>query len=59
MINCYKCIGCKYYRMGRGYRFCHYALDTEKCRVINRKIVPARECYENKIFFEPREEVTE
>lgn len=60
MINCYECIGCKHYRGDSGCRpYCHYALDTEKCRVIDRRIVPAKECYENKVFFEPLEEVKE
>ena len=50
----YNCTGCKHYRnvRVRGEKFCNYALDEGKCRVINRKIVPAEKCFKDKIFFE-------
>ena len=51
----FDCKGCKYYRGangGRGERFCNYAVDEGKCRVINGKVVPAEKCFKDKIFFE-------
>ena len=48
------CTGCKYYRTANGgcEGFCHYALETGKCRVIDRKSVPAEKCFKKKVFFE-------
>ena len=52
----YDCTGCKHYRTANGGKdkFCHYALDTDKCRVVNRKSVPAEKCFTKKIFFEEK-----
>lgn len=49
----FDCTGCKYYRHNRNDsgRFCHYALDEGKCRVIKGQIVPAEKCFTKKIFF--------
>lgn len=48
------CEGCKHYRSANGgcEKFCHYALDTDRCRIIDGKIVPAEKCFKKKVFFE-------
>ena len=50
----FNCEGCEHYKSPNGGcdKFCHYALDTGECRVVNKKIVPAEKCFTKKIFFE-------
>lgn len=53
----FECEDCKYYKTSNGgkEKFCHYALDTGLCRVMNNKSVPAEKCYKNKVFFEEKQ----
>lgn len=52
----FDCTGCKYYRSANGdkMRYCHYATDNNRCRVINKKSVPAEKCFKKKVFFEEK-----
>ena len=50
----FECEGCEHYRMAYHdkEKFCHYAMDTGRCRVIDGKVVPAEKCFKKKVFFE-------
>lgn len=54
----FNCKGCKYFRASNGeksnsFKYCQYAADTKRCRIIDGKIIPASVCFNEKVFFEP------
>ena len=52
----FNCDGCKHYRVANSGcdRFCHYATDTGRCRVVNGMSVPAEKCFKDRVFFEAK-----